>query len=357
MRIATLANASVVHAQRWVEHFRARGHEVRLWSLEPGADGLGAARLPAVPLPGFLRYPLAAPALRRALAAFDPDLVDAHYVPNYGLLGVLAGRRPLAVTAWGSDLLVAGPRDPLQRARARYVLRRADAVLADARNLVAAAVALGAAPARVHCVPWGVDRARFAPRGPREPGLIASTRMHEAVYGLDTVVDGAAAALARHPHARIVFAGDGSLTAALERRAAERLPAGRWSFVGRLAPDAMAELLARAEVYVSASSSDSTSVSLLEAMACGAVPVVSDIPGNREWVADGDGARLFAPGDAAGLAAVLDAALADAGFAGAARARNARLVAERGDWAANLAAIEALFEGLARAARRGGARP
>jgi glycosyltransferase involved in cell wall biosynthesis len=355
VKIATLANASVVHTRRWVEHFRARGHHVRVWSLERGPDPLGAEPLPAAPLPGFLRYPLAAPALRAALARFAPDVVDAHYVPNYGLLGVLCGRRPLVVSAWGSDLLVAARRDPLQRARARFVLARADAVLADARTLADAAVALGAPPARVACVPWGVDRARFAPRGPREPGLVASTRMHEPVYGIETVIEAAGLAFAERPSARLVIAGAGSLTASLERLAARRLPAGRWAFVGRLEPPAMAELLARAEVFVSASRSDSTSVSLLEAMAAGAIPVVSDIAGNREWVGDGDGARLFPPADAGALAAALGAALDDRAWAEAARARNARVVAERGDWHANLAGIERLFETLAAEARGRGA--
>ncbi len=351
MRIATLSNAAVVHTRRWVEHFRARGHEVRLWSLEPGPATLGARPLLRLPLPGFARYPLAAPGLRRALAAFRPDVVDAHYVPNYGVLAALAGWHPLAVTAWGSDLLLAGPRDPLQRARARFVLRRADAVLADSRNLGEAALAQGAPRDRLHVIPWGVDRARFSPAAAREPGLMVSARMHEPVYGLDTVIEGAAPALARRPGLKLVIVGDGGLRGSLERLAAERLPAGRYTFVGRLEPEALAALLARAEVCLSASRSDSTSVSLLEAMAAGAVPVVSDIDGNREWVGEGDGARLFPPGDAAALAQALARALDDPLWMEAARARNLAVIAARGDWSINLAKIEALFERLA--ARRG----
>jgi len=351
VRIATLSNAAVVHTQRWVEHFRARGHEVGLWSLEPGPPRLGARPLPRLPLPGFLRYPLAAPALRRELAAFAPDVVDAHFVPNYGLLGALAGRRPLAVTAWGSDLLVVGPRDALQRARARFVLRRADLVLADSGNLAAAARRLGAAPARVREIPWGVDLRRFRDRDAREPGLLLSARMHEPVYDIPTVLRGAAVVLARLPHARLVVTGDGSLRPALERMAAELLPRGRVTFTGRLELDTLAAWLARAEVYLSASRSDSTSLSLLEAMACGAVPVVSDLEGNREWVGEGDGARLFPPGDAAGLAAAALRALDDPGWTAAARARNRAVVTERADREANMARIEALFAELAGAAR------
>lgn len=353
MKIATLSNASVEHTRRWARWFRERGHDLRVWSLEAPLAGLEAEHLPCAPLPGFVRYPLALPALERALERFAPDLVDAHYVPNYGLLGALSGRRPLSVTAWGSDLLVLGRRGPLQRARARFVLQRADLVLADAANLAGAARALGAAPAKVHMVPWGVDLARFRLSAERERGLIVSARMHELVYDLTTILRAAKPVLERDPRAHLVVTGDGSLRAGLERQAAALLPAGRWQFVGCLAPDELAALLARAEVYLSASLTDSTSVSLLEAMAAGAVPVVSDIEGNREWVTEGDGARLFPCGDAAALTIALERALGDAEWMAAARARNRRVVEERADRDLNLAGIEAMFAGLA-AARRGG---
>jgi glycosyltransferase involved in cell wall biosynthesis len=174
-----------------------------------------------------------------------------------------------------------------------------------------------------------------------------STRMHEPVYDLETVIEGAATVLAAHPGAALVLAGDGSRRRALEQLAAARLPAGRYRFLGVLAPAELARWLARAELYLSASRSDSTSQSLLEAMAAGALPVVSDLAGNREWVGDGEGGRLFAPGDAAALARAIEAALADPAWAEAARARNVAVIAARGDWHVNLARIESLFSALA----------
>lgn len=346
MRIATLSNAAVGHTQRWVAWFRGRGHEVAVWSLERGPAALGAHLLASPPLPGALRYPLAAPSLARALARFAPDVVDAHYVPNYGLLGVLAGARPLAVSAWGSDLLLAGGGDPLRRARTRFVLRRADLVLADARNLAAAARSLGAPPERVACIPWGVDLAHFRPADAREPGLVVSTRMHEPVYDIPRIVDAAAIVMAHRPEARFVFVGDGSLRRALERRAAERLPAGRFEFRGLVDAATLASLLARAEVAVSASLSDSTSVTLLESMACGAVPVVSDLEGNREWIEDGLHGRLVPPGVEA-LAAAIEAALADDAWRARARTAGRALVEGRADRERNMGEIESRFRALA----------
>src|SRR6185503_13712034 len=161
MKLATLANAAVVHTRRWVEHFRARGHDVRVFSLEPPwtTGDPGIVRLPAAPLPGALRYPLAVPRLQRELKRFKPDVVDAHFVPNYGLMGALSGFRPLSIAAWGSDLLMSTGAPGLWRnARAGYVLRRAALVLCDAENLAAAARRAGAVPERVRAIAWG-DRA------------------------------------------------------------------------------------------------------------------------------------------------------------------------------------------------------
>lgn len=345
MRIATLGNASVVHTTRWVEHFRSRGHTVRLFSLEPPPTGLAeVVTLPTSGGPAALRYAAALPALRRELAAFDPDLVDAHFVPNYGLMGALSGRQPLSIAAWGSDLLVSA--HGLGWLRAAFALSRARLVLCDAENLASAARATGARPGTVRALPWGVDRARFRPRGERTPGLVLSVRMHEPVYDLPTVVHAAARVMSEVPHATLVVAGDGGSRPGIEALAARMLPAGRYRFVGRVTPDEMADWLARAEVVVSASRSDSTSQSLLEAMGSGTVPVVSDIAGNREWVTDGDGARLFACGDAEGCARAVTAVLRDPAWAEVARARNARVVEARGDWHRNLARIESWFEAL-----------
>ena len=49
----------------------------------------------------------------------------------------------------------------------------------------------------------------------------------------------------------------------------------------------MPAYLNAADIYVSTSLSDGTSLSLLEAMACSLPVVVTDIPANKEWITDG----------------------------------------------------------------------
>jgi len=362
MRIAVLGNADALHTRRWAGILAARGHDVRVFSLErppsPGSSGDAPITvIPGLPLPRVLRYPLAAGGFARALDAFDPDLVEAHYVPNYGFLGALVGRRPLVVQCWGSDLLVSAARSPLHAARARYALARADLVMADARVLGEAARAFGAPPERIAVVPWGADLTRFRLASFIPAPHLVSLRQLEPLYDVATLVEALPAVRARIPAVTATIAGDGPDRVMLETRVRALGLMECVTFVGRVPHERLAELLAAATVYVSTSRSDSTSISLLEAMASGAVPVVSDIAGNREWLEEGRGGRFFPVGDAPALATALIATLEDEAFRRLARTRNRDKVETDGDWAANVARIEAryaaLLAPLARAEARG----
>jgi glycosyltransferase involved in cell wall biosynthesis len=57
-----------------------------------------------------------------------------------------------------------------------------------------------------------------------------------------------------------------------------------------------------ADIYISPSHVDGSSVSLMEALACGLPCLVSDIPGNKEWINEGVNGWLFHDGDANDLA-------------------------------------------------------
>jgi glycosyltransferase involved in cell wall biosynthesis len=57
-----------------------------------------------------------------------------------------------------------------------------------------------------------------------------------------------------------------------------------------------------ADIYISPSHVDGSSVSLLEALASGLPCLVSDIPGNKEWIEDGVNGWTFRDGDVDDLA-------------------------------------------------------
>ena len=67
----------------------------------------------------------------------------------------------------------------------------------------------------------------------------------------------------------------------------EGLPETAGVFTGFVAPEVLAQHYRDARVFVSVPMSDATSISLLEAMGHGCLPVLSNLPANLEWVLDG----------------------------------------------------------------------
>jgi len=104
---------------------------------------------------------------------------------------------------------------------------------------------------------------------------------------------------------------------------------------GQISQSELPNLYSSSDLYISASHSDGTSISLLEAIACGIPVIVSDIPGNQEWIEPGFHGWLFPDGDHEALAeAIIDA------FRKRDRlpimGNNARKLAEeRADWGLN----------------------
>lgn len=72
-------------------------------------------------------------------------------------------------------------------------------------------------------------------------------------------------------------------------------------FVGSKSPKDIRKLMNESNFYVSASRSDGSSVSLMEALAAGLICIVSDFPSNREWVDHQKSGFLFQNGSAKSL--------------------------------------------------------
>lgn len=354
MRIAVLGDGSLDHVRRWSGYFHRRGHAVLLLSFEDvSGSSFPAERLPRLLPTKLLGYTAALGVVRRRLRRFKPDVVSAVYAAGYGFIGALCGQRPLVVSAIGSDLLVNYPACAVHRFQIRRALGAADLITTDAAVLSRAAVAAGARRERILEMVFGIDEAIFHPGagGSPEFPVIASTRNLYPVYDVATLLE-AAARPSFPAGGRVVICGDGPQRGALEARCAALGISSRVTFTGQLAAQEIAAVLRGAGLYVSASLSDSTSVSLLEAMACGAVPVVTDIEANREWIRDGENGLLFPPGDARALAEAIARASGDVALAGSARRANFALVRERGLWHDNMARVESALEALA--ARAGG---
>jgi glycosyltransferase involved in cell wall biosynthesis len=113
-----------------------------------------------------------------------------------------------------------------------------------------------------------------------------------------------------------------------------------------MARDELTHQLASSDIYVSCSASDATSVSLLEAMAAGCYPIVSDLPANREWITDRVNGALFPVGDNRALAQQIIDAANDPQKRERARLANNDVIRKRALWRHNMSRVEDIIADL-----------
>ena len=359
MRIALVAHTNAPWTPLYARHFLSVGHDLQVLSFSPEPiEGVDVVHLGSSDPPGWLKpLWLAArlPRVRRALRRFGPDAVLATYMSSNGMAAALSFRGPLVVSARGGDVLRQAGYLPggalLHRRMMRLVCGRASIVHAVSDELADALVASGVPRDRIVCFPVGVDVDSFGPV-PGAPGAlpgggpprIVCTRRQEPVYANEVVVEGLKWLRDRGRDFRGTLAGGGPQ---MQQRLDQVGRLGLSDVVtcaGQLSRESIRALLASSDVYVSASTSDGASSSLLEAMATGVFPVVSRIRANEAWLRHGESCLFFEAGDAAGLGRALERALDDAPLRERAAQSNRALVLREGNLRLNMQRMLGLLQ-------------
>lgn len=286
LKLLLLGDAASCHLERFAAELRRQGCRVLVASLERGR--LHHFHLSRHGPIRQLHYILSIRQTRTLIRRFSPEVINAHYASGYGFTAALANRGcglPLIMNLWGSDILIASRKSVLHRRKTAHALAAADAIIGDSDFLVSTA-ALLAPLKRKQVIPWGIERCYLEYHKRNYdfgmPLRIIVPRFQEHVYNNLFIVR-ALAGLIVEGRVEITFPGFGSLIDSF-RRETEPLVGGRLRFYQKMPRTEFLEYMAGHDIYLSASKSDSSPVSLIEAMALGLLPVVADIPGVREWL-------------------------------------------------------------------------
>jgi glycosyltransferase involved in cell wall biosynthesis len=290
------------------------------------------------------------------------DVIHAHWVLPNGLVGAWMARilrRPLAISLHGSDIFVA-LRNPLFGRVARWVFCQADVVTACSEDLRQGALTLGAAPEKVHLIPWGADPERFHPEIPpldrssfgleAEDTVLVGLGRIVPKKGFDVLVRALPQLVGAHPHLHVVIGGDGPQREDLADLAKQLGVGDHLHLPGRIPWDDVPAFLAMGDVFLQpsvldeAGNQDGLPTVLLEAMGVGLPPVCSRICGIPLVVEDRVNGLLFPAGDPDALAESIDCLMSQDGLR-ARLARDARsAVEERLNWRQVARQFAALFE-------------
>ncbi len=348
-RLLYLSRAYSPHDHRFLQAMVEHGGAVWVMHLENRARPLEDRPLPAgVERVHWLadkypfdvrRLPLFIASLRRVLRQVNPQVVLAGPIQSGAFLVAASGFRRLVSMSWGYDLILDAGRNRWMGWLTRFTLKRSAALLGDCETVRQLAISYGMNPNRIVTFPWGVDLRHFTSdrqiAGTRDGLTFLSTRSWEPIYGIDLIAKAFGEVGGRHAHSRLILLGNGSQAGALRQILSQAGVMDRVSMPGQIGFQDLPRYYRLADVYVSASHSDGTSISMLEAMACGRPVIVSDLPGNREWVTPNEVGWLFPQGDWKALAEMMETAIRQkerlAGMGESAR----RLVEQRADWSRN----------------------
>jgi glycosyltransferase involved in cell wall biosynthesis len=333
----------------------------------PGAAGLARSRatLGLVTTARHWLGPLAirrvASQLNRVMDRVRPDLIHAMRIPFEGMLAAAArSSAPLLLSVWGNDFTLHGSATPSMRLATRRAVQKAHALHTDCRRDRMLAEAWGweaAKPSLVVPGNGGVPLDLFHPaeaanperrkplEGHPERPLVVQPRGFRAYIRNDTFFR--AIPIIRETYTRIAFAGVGMQGDPEVPRWAERGGfADSFRSLPMLAPEEMANLFRAGWVSVSPSLHDGTPNTLLEAMACGCLPVAGDLESIREWIEDGKTGLLFDPTDPSSLATAVVRGLRQADLRAAAARRNVEIIAARAERGQGMRQAEDLYRQL-----------
>lgn len=132
-------------------------------------------------------------------------------------------------------------------------------------------------------------------RIPDDYNIVGTVGRLVEVKDQTTIINAFCRVAKKYPNTILLLVGDGPLRAKLENVAIELNAINNIRFVGNR--NDVPDLLNLMDVFMLTSLSEGTSVSLLEAMASGVPPVVTNIGGNPFIVKDGENGILVNPGD------------------------------------------------------------
>lgn len=295
-----------------------------------------------------------AKAFRQIVKEFQPDVIHAGPIQRVALIAALAKGKPLLSMSWGSDLLLEADKNAFWRWITRFTLKNTTWLAADCQTVAKKARGFGyTGPVTVF--PWGVDLDHFRP-GPvgslrKQLGweknmVFLSNRSMEPLYGVDIVAEAFAQASQKNDALRLFLFGKGSLEVRIQTILKEAQDAGKVYYGGFASLQELPDVYRSADVYVSASHSDGSSVSLMEALACGKPALLSDIPSNQEWIKHEKQGWFFPDGNIRILTEkMLNLPL---GPDLTEISKNARKLAEaRADWSKNFAILLGVYSQLA----------
>ncbi len=284
------------------------------------------------------------------LVNLDVDVILAGPIPSIGYICSRQRLTPVVLLSWAYDLLIDINNFPDDKERSIEAFRDSAGVIVDCNTVASIARQFGMPETQICISPWGIELNDFTPGGEKtSDGVfrVLSTRSLEKIYDVETLVRAASLIRTTSPDFKfeISIVGDGTEKARLQELANHLDLQGHINWFSRVEENKIRALILKHNLYISTAISDGSSISMLQAMACEQLVLVSNIESNKEWISDNWNGWLFNVGDASDLSTKILAIAGHPkpGFIGS---NASQQVHERANWESNSLLIQSFIHGV-----------
>ncbi len=290
-----VADASSIHTVKWVDYFVLQGYDVYLatFSQENNTKCSKVFFLSDKKMKksgNNFYYLFQIFKLSKILQEIKPDIINAHFSYSLGFITLLALKMSkvqslFSVVCHGSDIL-SPPMSIITNKINRYVLDSADKIFAVSDQLKDAIEFMDIDIDKIFIGQYGIDIKAYH-HTEKEIDII-SNRAYIPNSRIDLLLD--ILNKEKYDNLNIVFVLPNITTNTLHYLQSKY---NNIDFYSNMDYEVMIKMIKKSKIYVSATKSDGTALSLLEAMYFKCIPLVSNIVSNRSWILDSVNGYLF----------------------------------------------------------------
>jgi len=352
MHLCFIADGDHPNTRNWVDYFANKlGHKISLISFNRSKELLKGVETFYLPdrlnRSGFNRYILSIPKIKKLVKMISPDILIGYRVVSYGFSAAVCGFHPLVLAAQAAYIVHPKIHPEYLKIFARFAIKRADLIHSWGEHTTRDLISLGADAEKIVTFPRGVDIELFKPAdtcvSARKEFRAITTRHLKSIYNFGQIIMAVEKVIKVIPNFKLIFVGDGEDRSNLENMAFKLGITKSVEFLGNVSRERLADLLRESDIYLSTVISDGVSSSLLEAMASGLFPIVTDNEANRLWISEGVNGYLVPYQDDAVLADKIIKIYTNQHLREEVKDINRKIVENKADWKQNMKRMESIY--------------
>jgi len=373
-KICILGNAQSIHVQKWIQYFINNYHRVYLLSplWDNCQEGINFYYLKPSPvrwrylqvLTEEFLYPYQA---MRAIRKINPHIVHAFYAEFHGWLGALSQFHPFIISVFGGDVCIDPQKSRWTKAKVSFALQHADVITTQTKSMMQFLTQeFLVPPEKIRQIPWGVDLNVFykgydneCRKLRKELGIlndapiILSPRQMNPLYQIDKIINAMPGVIKKFPQTTFVFIS--SLDPADRRQYQNQIKnlaqnlhvIKNTRFLTKpLTSRDMAILLNMSHVAISIPKIDQFGLTVIEAMACGCIPLVNELECYAEYLTNRRNAFIIHESAPSRISKILIDCIENGETRNKFYNINRNIVSSSEDWSQNASKMEDLYNYL-----------